>query len=353
MKKMFALFLSFLTLLTLWVEAGSSIVADTIQDEYRAAMLRWQQQLSIASSSQQRQAIIQLRPNALEYCDRLKAQIRGESQHAWTLKHQAFLLENDSRITEDDEVALIEWAKRNHIEAKDIGRFCMALVVARPSQGIAHHQKVQLAQKIGENHPDKAEQGLGALAHCILLGSLGENKKVLSERLRLVKRAIMQVGNIEINGVPAIRYAEAEVFKITKLTRGRVAPNIEGVDVSNVPFQLYDSRGKTTMLLFWNSQDPESKEVLDFGRKVTAKRIAEPFVLVGVNSDSRENLGLLKVDREVTWRNFSDPEQRIFQQYYIPKTPWCMILDKQGRVAYTGAPGAFADFAVDALSEVK
>ncbi len=345
-------FFVILTLFTasgLWCQAGSSIVADTIQQEYYDVIKRWQQQLEVASSAEQRLAVLQLRPNTLSYCNRIKAEIRGEAQHAWTVKHQSFLLENDPRITEDDELALIEWANRNHIKSAGIGRFCMALVTSRPSQGIAHHKKVLLAEKVGFLHPDKSEQGLGALAQCMLLDSLGEGKEVLAKRMELVKKAIIHSSKMDLGGVSALKFAEAEVFKITKLSRGRVAPDIEGVDGSGVPFKLSDYRGNITMLIFWNSRDKEIEDVLEFCRKVTAKRINEPFVLLGVNGDPTQTLGSLKVDRTVTWRNFSDPKQQIVAQYYMANTPVCLILDKEGKVAYMGVPGAFADLAVDAL----
>lgn len=330
-------------------QAGSAIIAQTIEQEYRDVMKRWKQQLEIAPTPEQRFAVLQLRPDVLPYCDRIKAQVRGESQHAWTLQYQSFLLENDTRITEDDELALIEWVNRNHLKSPGVGRFCVALVVNRPSQGAAHHQKVLLAEKVALSHPDKSEQGLGALAQSMILASLGENKKVLAKRLNLVKKAIIHSADIDLGGVPAVKYAEAEVFKITKLSIGQVAPEIEGVDVSKVPFRLSDYRGKITMLVFWNSRDKGAQELMDFCRKVVAKRIGEPFALIGVNSDSAQDLGSMKIDGSVTWRNFSDPSASIFLDYYVATSPWCMVLNEEGKIAYKGAAGEFANLVVDGL----
>jgi peroxiredoxin len=132
-----------------------------------------------------------------------------------------------------------------------------------------------------------------------------------------------------------------------------VAPEIKGMNSSMRPMRLSQFRGKVVMLVFWSSWDPEAGRLLEILRKTLIDRAGKPVVVLGVNRDSLKNLRALQADTLVTWPNFSDPEQKIAQEYRVAAWPYCMVLDQKGVIVYRGAVGSIADAVVDSLLEKK
>ena len=54
------------------------------------------------------------------------------------------------------------------------------------------------------------------------------------------------------DGVTVAEKAEPERFGIRRLSVGKEAPEIEGVDQDGVRFKLSDYRGKVVLLDFWS-----------------------------------------------------------------------------------------------------
>ena len=315
------------------------------------AYKRWHQQLNVASTPEQKRALYDLKPQVEVFCDRLKAQLKGEGAHAWTLKHHAFLLEHDPRIQLEDEEILLDWVERTHLKSPGAGKFCLALIAHRPNKTKLQMRKIALADKISTQNPSREDQGLAALAHSIALGVMGEGDEIVAKRLELVRKAIVHAANEVIGDKKASDYAQAEVFQITKLTLGRQAPGLSGKDVAGDPIALSDYRGRVVMLVFWSQSAKNNQEVLEFCRGVVARRQGQNMILLGVNNDLVDDLATLKIENQVTWRNFSDPQGALFGQYHITQIPYCMILDAEGKILYKGLPGAFADFALQSALE--
>ena len=88
------------------------------------------------------------------------------------------------------------------------------------------------------------------------------------------------------------------------------------------------------------------------------KRLAdEPFALIGVNSDPKENV-LKALEREnITWRSFWDGGSTggpIASRWNVRGWPTIYVLDHEGVIRYKGVRGEAMDKAVDTLlAEMK
>ena len=148
--------------------------------------------------------------------------------------------------------------------------------------------------------------------------------------------------------------AEDELYVIRNLTKGRIAPNLVGTDAAGQPLTLESTQGKVTMLIFWNSDMPESDRVLEITNNTLRKFKGRPFTVIGVNHDPLAKLRTLEADQVTNWKNFSDPEMKLAREYRINILPQVLILDGERKIHYFGAPGSFAEITAEALlSETK
>ena len=198
-------------------------------------------------------------------------------------------------------------------------------------------------------NPDPKTQGVAALGAAMVLKSLGDNPELIRKRLNYLRKAIIQSSAVEIGGTTVAKIAEDEFYVIRYLTKGRVAPDLTGIDSAGRPMKLSDHQGKVIMLVFWSSNMPDAKRVVrmitDFGLKMQDR----PFVIIGVNQDSLAILRDLESDDTVTWTSFTDPNLELSQEYRATNPAVVYVLDRDRKIQYSGAPGSFAELTVDAL----
>jgi peroxiredoxin len=166
---------------------------------------------------------------------------------------------------------------------------------------------------------------------------------VMKERISNLREAIIKSAEVKVGDQTVAEIAQDELYKINHLAKGRQAPDIQGVDSSARPMSLQQFRGKVVMLVFWSSWDANAGKMLEVLRNSSSKHAGKPWVLLGVNRDSLNNLRALEADALVTWRNFSDAQQKIFNDYRVTSSPYCLVLDQKGIIKYRGNIGAFAD----------
>jgi len=138
------------------------------------------------------------------------------------------------------------------------------------------------------------------------------------------------------------------------LTKGRVAPDLVGVDSAKRPLSLAANKGKVIVLLFWNSTVPDAHRVVEITTAMENKFKGRPFAVIGVNNDPVDKLRVLQADATVPWTNFSDPENHLSKEYRVGTWPLVYVLDGERKIHYAGAPGSFVELTAEALlAEVK
>ncbi len=90
-------------------------------------------------------------------------------------------------------------------------------------------------------------------------------------------------------------------------------------------------------------------------RSLVKKMEGKPFVLLGVNLDSkREALKKCEAENKITWRSFFDGgDGPISKKFNIKYLPTIYVLDTKGVIRFKGVRGEEMDRAVETLLQEK
>lgn len=332
------------------LSAATEAQAEAITAGFDKAHTQWLVEMKLAKKVGNTQQVVMMKPNAAEYAQRLKVLISRDLAKPWTLKYGAWLLENDPSLKPSAQRALLGSVEKHHITSPRIGRFCVSMIylnqrgeLPRPGQPSIRSRGMQLLKTIRQTNPEAKVQGQAALALSMLLAGLGDDARVMKERIGYLREAIVKSADVRVGDLTVAKIAEDELYKINHLTKGREAPDLVGRDSAGSSISLKSYRGKVVMLVFWSSWDNEASRLLGLLRKRVETNAGKPFAVVGVNRDSLTNLRLLEADQIVTWRNFSDPKHDLAKVYRVAAWPYCLVLDKSGVIRYRGSFGSFAD----------
>jgi peroxiredoxin len=352
--------LPLLCLLVFSEAQASPSEAQSIQKSYQAATDQWLQELRIATTADERTKIWNERPNVVAFAKNMWETIGPSLDQDWTLGPAAWFLRTTGDLfsTDAQGASTLVFAKENeairlavetnHLKSPKLIPMCSALSVSPNPRSLA------ILEKIQSTHPDPKTQGVAALGAAIQLKSLGDDGEIMRKRLTYLRKAIIQSSDIEIEGTSVAKIAEDELHIIRYLTKGRIAPDLVGVDSANRPLSLDANKGKIIVLLFWNSNMQDTQRVMDITNNLVTKFKGRPLVVLGVNNDPEASLRALQANDTVTWQNFSDPYNKLAKEYRIGSWPAVFVLDGERKIHYAGTPGSFAELTAEALvSEVK
>lgn len=342
--------------------AGTPAEAALIRKEFTLASETWELKLKVAASEEAQRELWKQQPNLNDYAHRLWGCLRPSLMEDWTIEPAAWLVRVSPAVVETkpdgssttgmkDAVDLIRKSiEEKHLLSPKLAPMCLALANDPDPRALS------LLEKIESKNPEPKVQGVAALSLAIKLKGFEEDVQVMKKRLTLLRKAIINSASEEIEGVTVASLAEDELYLIRYLTKGRVAPDLMGVDTGNRPMKLSDYKDKVVVLLFWANNMPESERTLAFCSSLEQKFAGQPFALVGVNADPVSTLRSMQSrdsDR-ITWPNFSDPGGLVAKEFRIGTRPFVYVLDRDRKIRYSGAPGSFVELTADAiLSEKK
>lgn len=347
--------------LLVFIPAGATPAeADRIRKTYELAMEEWTLEMRRATTPEAREKVWSARPDPTPFAHRIWA-IIGDSLAAewtldpasWFLRHTPGLLTSDANgslrpvfIKQAD--AIRSAVEAHHLQSPQLTAICAALATHSDPRALA------LLEKIQSTHPDKKIQGVAALGAAMQLKQLGDDGELMRRRLTFIRKAIIQAADVEIEGTTIAKLAEDELYIIRYLSKGRVAPDLVGVDSASRPISLSAHKGKVIILLFWHSNIQDAVRVVEITSRMEKKFKGRPLVVLGVNSDPLQELRSLQADGIVTWPNFSDPDNKLAHEYRVGSWPLVYVLDGERQIHYAGAPGSFAELTAEALvSEVR
>lgn len=341
------------------VNAATEAEAAAITKEYGQVYRLWLGEMKLAPNAAAMEKVKKKRPDPAKYAKRLKRLINRDLDKEWSLKYGAWLLENDTDLSPGSQRALLNAVEKHHMASPRLGPFVLSMIylnqrgeVSKPGQMTLRSRGMKLLDKIKTTNPEVKIQGQAALGLALMLSTLGEDGSVMRQRLANLREAIKKSADVKVGSVTVADIVKDQLFIITRLSKGREAPNIVGGDSAGRPVQLKDFRGRVVLLVFWSSFDTDLAQMnkaLEILRNLNQTKSGQPFTILGVNRDNLRNLRALEADRIVTWRNISDPDQKIARQYHIGSWPYCMVLDKKGVIQYRGAIGSFANAVVNDL----
>jgi len=333
--------------------AGTPAEAAKIRQNWKANSENWELQIKAAGSdvNAQREAWAK-RPDLRAAFMNMWTCIRPSLAEDWTLEYDAWLLRAYPNVTDGPKPTLTECVatirrsiEQQHLKSPLLSPVCIALVVSQDPSAYA------LLQKIETQNPDPKVQGVAALGEAMLLKGLGDEGDQMAKRLTLIKKAIINSADVQINGVAISDMASDELYVISNLTKGRVAPDLVGTNSGGQPMKLSDFNGKTVVLLFWSSTVPDLDHLLEVTSAMEKKYAGKPVAILGVNHDPTDVLRSLqkKETNPLTWPNFSDPSNKLATVFRVSSFPLACVLDGKRTLQYIGAPGSFVELTVDAL----
>lgn len=329
--------------------------AQRIQKTYQLQMDTWALEMRIAATPADRAKAWTSRPDATTTAREMWVAIGTSLDQDWTLEPAAWFFQNTPNLLAKDAAGIPQpiFAKENeairkaietfHLSSPKLGPICAALAISPDPRSLA------ILEKIQSTHPDPKIQGLAALGAAILLKTLGDDGEIMRKRLTYLRKAIIQSSDAVMNGTAVAKLAEDELYIIRFLTKGRIAPDLVGVDSGGRTLTLDANKGKVVVLLFWNSNVADAQRVVEITTAMDLKFKGKPFAVIGVNNDTTEKLRALQADGTVPWTNFSDPKNDLASAYRVGTWPLVYVLDGERKIHYAGAPGSFAELTADAL----
>ena len=68
-----------------------------------------------------------------------------------------------------------------------------------------------------------------------------------------------------------------------------------------------------------------------------------------MNNDTLDALRAMQADGRVTWKNFTDPENKLAQDYRVGALLLAYVLDGERKIRFVGTPGSFVELTVEAV----
>jgi peroxiredoxin len=128
------------------------------------------------------------------------------------------------------------------------------------------------------------------------------------------------------------------------LVIGKAAPDFAGENINNKTIKLTDYRGKIVLVYFCSISCGPCHELYPYWRSLVERMKAEPFVLIGINSDPPQKRSEIIRDEKITWptlwEDYNQPAS-INAQWYVQGWPTIFLIDQQGiiRQHWFGSPG--------------
>ncbi len=357
-------------------------LAKKIQETWELKAAEWKAAMLKAENQEQHDKAMEIRPKQAAYAARMWGAIENSLDEPWTIEHNAWFLQMSNGILKTEgefatprnnidnilssptptpngapvlmfakEIAKAKSALLTHHATKPdprLNKLCLALT------RLADPMSLSILEKIESANPDPKIQGVAALSAAMAIKTLGDDVELMRKRLTYIRKAIINSAEVEIGGTTVAVLAENELYQIRFLSKGRVAPEITGMDSTGKAFQLSKQKGRITILIFWSSTIPQAEHTIQYTNEMAAKFKDMPVDIIGINHDPLAKLRAMRVDGTVKWRNLSDPTNQLAKDYRVGSWPKVYVLDHKQQIHHVGVLGSFAELtAVALISEIK
>jgi thiol-disulfide isomerase/thioredoxin len=140
------------------------------------------------------------------------------------------------------------------------------------------------------------------------------------------------------------------------LAVGKLAPEINGVDVHGKPLKLSTCRGKVVALVFWNTGCGPCMRQIPREKDLVERMNGRPFAMLGVNNDADAGTARKVMQAQgVTWPNwYDDPAVgSIIKLYHVRGYPTIYVIDANGKIRSKDSVGEPLDQLIEKLVAEK
>lgn len=121
---------------------------------------------------------------------------------------------------------------------------------------------------------------------------------------------------------------------------GQSLGELQATFVSSNPGPL---DGKVVLIQFWSVRNPASRRTIPHFNRIQRKYQERGLVVIGISNDSDEALAALVKVQPVHFSLASDPEARLFHRLGVTFIPFCLLVDRAGKIVWQGAPNMIPD----------
>lgn len=329
--------------------------AQRIQRGYELQAETWALKYKLAATPEEKNALLASRPDPTATAGDLYRAFAPSLQEDWPIPFAAFFLELTRNLTVQDtrgnltpaftaeRKRILQSFTTFHLGKPGIEPFIIAL------SDIADPQSLSILEKIAAEHPDEGTQGIAALGAALTLSRLGDEPELMQKRLTYLRKAIINSSELPVGETTVADIAAEQLYIIQHLIKGRTAPQFVGTDVAGRIVKLSDYRGKITVLLFWDAQNPDTDRIIDLTNSLSLKNAGKPVEIIGITPEPAARIKELQGEGAIKWNNIADPKEELAAAYRIASRPAVMVIDAEGVIEYTGLPGSFVDLTIDAL----
>jgi peroxiredoxin len=174
---------------------------------------------------------------------------------------------------------------------------------------------------------------------------------ISSETEALLERVISEYGDVPFpaswdkakrRGKTLADQARLKLDTLRTLAVGKVAPDIQGEDISGKPMRLSDYRGKVVVLVFWGTWCGPCMGLVPHEKALVERLKDRPFALLGINSDADREMLQAAMEKEgITWRSWWDGGKiggPIAARWDVKLWPTIFVVDENGLIRYKNFP---------------
>lgn len=162
----------------------------------------------------------------------------------------------------------------------------------------------------------------------------GNNERLRSESIRLCREIVADYADVGHWHFETLgKAAEALLFQLEHLIKGRIAPEIEGVDLQGQSMKLSDFRGKVVVIHHWSGSLPTSFRAID---QLVDDLPNKPIVVLGVNVDADVEVAKKAAEAlNPAYRHWHDADD-VIQRRWAPGYPRTHVIGPDGTILYLG-----------------
>jgi peroxiredoxin len=125
---------------------------------------------------------------------------------------------------------------------------------------------------------------------------------------------------------------------------GTAAPDFSLKDLEGNRVLLSDFSGKPVLLIHLNAYCHTCREEVPLFNKIYRENKDIQVVAIAIGNDNEEAL-TFKKNFKAEFLLLTDPQQEVYQQYYVHTVPLIDVIDRTGTIRYRGKIGVYAEFA--------
>lgn len=158
----------------------------------------------------------------------------------------------------------------------------------------------------------------------------GNDPVLHAEAIRLYQEVIADYADLKSGSTTLGDVAELALFQLQHLQDGKMAPEIEGVDLNGRPMKISDFQGQVVVIHYWHPGLPYFDQIADMVDEYTDKPVV--FICINCGRDHADTeLCLSKLPAQC--KHLDDVDGEIHRRW-SPGIPSTHVIGHDGRIVY-------------------